>query len=296
MTHRVPMFCAAIAVLLTIVVSGCDSDRSENAAALQVRQMAMAAATLLNAQMDARVTDTMLCAATCERCREAFSAPEARQEANQALDKWLKISGNFEAILVVDKTGACVASALAGLLGKDFSGDEAFKGAIKGRLTLSEFHKSDLVASLDPKSEGWTLSIAAPVRAGDEASGALISYVKWSRLYEMTRSFNVGQTGFVSVLDRQNQVIMHPDNKLYGTNLENGKVDLPEYFDAVKNKAPFARFEFKSSTPGFGGMRLVGLAYPKGYDNFPGLGWTVSATVFENEIAGPRRSWERLFR
>jgi hypothetical protein len=48
------------------------------------------------------------------------------------------------------------------------------------------------------------------------------------------------------------------------------------------------------TTTALSDIRLVGLAYPREYGNFPGLGWTVGAGANEDEIAGKSRFW-RLF-
>jgi hypothetical protein len=296
MKNRILPWLGCVAIALMILVSGCSRERSEKAAELQVRQMAEAAAMVLNTQMNERVTDTLLCAATCERCRESFSVPEAREEANQTLEKWLKISGTFEAILLVDKSGVCVASAPSGLAGKDFSNDEAFKGAITGKTALSEFHKSDLVDSLNPKSEGWTLSIAAPVVLENAVSGVIISYVKWSHLNKLIGSFIVGQTGGIFVLDRKAQIIMHRDTHLYGISTGDHRVNIHEIDNAVRSRAPYVRYEYKYGPTGRPEPKLVGFFYPGYYGNFPGLGWTVAASVSEIELGGSSSPWARLFR
>jgi hypothetical protein len=139
------------------------------------------------------------------------------------LEDWLRISGVYEAILLVDKGGAVVVSAPSGLVTGDIRDDKTVKGATKGELTISDFHKSDIVSSIDEKSNGWTLSIAAPILHGREVTGVLVSYIKWSRLEALISSLRVGKTGFVFVLNSQNQSIVHPSRALYGLDLRHPK-------------------------------------------------------------------------
>jgi hypothetical protein len=111
---------------------------------------------------------------TCERLGEALTVPEARTAANNILADWLKVTGGWDAILLLDKRGVCVASAPAGLVGKDMSGEKSFDDAVKGRLKVSDAYKSDILASFEPKPSGWaasiagwTVTIAAPIETGN---------------------------------------------------------------------------------------------------------------------------------
>ncbi len=145
-------FCMGIAIVLMTAVVGyaqgttadANLDSSEKAAMKQLQAIAEVAANLVNVYMDARVTDMLVCSTTCTPLREALTTPEACGEANRVLEEWLKASGACEAIVLLDKAGVCVASAPEALVNRDFSGDEAFKGAVKGKLTISGFHKSDV--------------------------------------------------------------------------------------------------------------------------------------------------------
>ena len=167
--------------------------------------------------------------------------PEARADANRILEEWLKTSGAYEAILLVDKAGVCLASAPAGLVNQEFSDDEAFKGAIKGKLTISDAHKSAVLASLDPKSNGWTAAIAVPVKGENEVAGVLISLLQWSKLAELIMNVRIGTSGYVFVLNKQNQAIIHPAEALYGMSVREPPINLPELDDAITKKVPYLR-------------------------------------------------------
>lgn len=290
-----------IAVLLLAVAAGCNQTgtglhRSQEAGIREVRKIAAVVADLLNVYMDARVTEMMVCSKTGEQFRSALTDPEARPNANGTLEEWLKTSGSYEGIMLLDKTGACVASAPTGLVNKDFSDDSAFRGAMAGKVTLSDAHKSDALVSLDPKSKGWTAAIAVPINIGKDSAGVLMSYLKWSRLNELTNDVRVGKTGYVYVLDRKNRVILHPSEQFYGIGLRDPQINLPALDDAVKRKDPHTRYEFKNRMTGTVAHKLVGFAHPKGYGNVPGLAWTVAAAGDEIELAGEPPFWDRLFR
>jgi len=208
----------------------------------------------------------------------------------------LKASAAYEAILLLDKRGICLASAPEGLADKDFSSDTTFSGALKGKLTISDAYKSDLLISVDPQSKGWTVAIAVPINGGNDFRGVLMSCLKWSRLQKLIIGVRVGETGYDFVLNGQNQVIIHPARHFYGISLRDPKINMPQLDDAVKKKLPNQRYDFKNIGTGRVDTKLVGLAYPKGYGNFPGLGWTVGTGADESEIVGGHPLWRLLFR
>jgi len=269
----------------------------------EVQEIAVVTANLINVYMDARVTDMLVFSKTCGSLREALTSDEARVEATHALEGCLKLSGAYEAILLIDNSSVCVASAPAGLVGKDVSSEKAFDGAAKGRLTVSDACKSDLVASLDPKPSGWaaeiagwTVEIAVPITGRNNSQGVLMAYLKWTRLVELIAKVRVGETGYVFVLDRENKVIIHPTPSLYGTGLRDAKINLPGLDDAVKKKADNHRYQFRNFMTERTNTKFAGFAYPKEYGNFRGLGWTVGAGADEHEICEKRSFWFKLLR
>ncbi|MFZ5867665.1 MAG: cache domain-containing protein [Thermodesulfobacteriota bacterium] len=289
---RVFQFCLGIAVLLVAVVAGCNQssktdgqlDDAQKAAMGELLGIARSCANLLNVYMDARITDMLVLSATSDPLKQALTKPEAREDANRILEAWLKASGAYEAILLLDKKGVCLASAPKELESGDFSNDEAFKGAVAGKLTVSDAHKSDVLTSPDPKSKVWTAAIAVPIKVGKDVEGVLVSYLKWSRLEVLMRSTPVGKTGYVYVLNSRNQVILHPAKMFYGIGLGEERINLPALDDAVRKKAPNCRYQFRNPMTGSMDTKLAGLAYPKAYENFSGLGWTVGAGANEAEI------------
>jgi len=225
----------------------------------------------------------LVCSKVGGPLRDALAMPEARADANRILEEWLKSSGAYEAILLVDKAGVCLASAPAGLVNQNFSDDEAFKGAIKGKLTISDLHKSDALISLDRNSKGWTATIAVPVKVENQVAGVLMSFLKWSRLAELVRSVRIGTSGYVFVLNKQNQTIIHPAEHLYGVSLRDPKINLSSLDEAITKKVPYYSYEFRNIRTNHMDTKLVGFAYSQGYGNFPGLSWTVGAGMDRSE-------------
>jgi methyl-accepting chemotaxis protein len=297
-------FCIGVLILLAAALPGCDRIATphaepERAAVREVQELAQAAGVVLNLYMDARITEMLMASKLGGPLRDALSMPEARADANRILMELLSTSEAFEAILIVDKTGACVASAPTGLVNRNFSRDQAFQEAIGGRLAVTDLHKSDDLISLNPKSKGWTAVIAVPVTANKEVAGVLMSLLKWSHLEQLVKNIKVVRRGYVIVLNKSNQVIVHPSENLYGMSLTDPGINRPDLDDAIRHRASYTRYNYKTfgsvtDKSGTGAefetsdTKLIGLAYPTGYGNFPGLGWAVGATVDESELAGEK--------
>lgn len=305
MKNRIVTIFLGITFVLVALPGLCkEADKTpgyEKAAMREVQEIAAVAANLVDVYMDGRVSDTLLFSIGCEPCRAALSSTEAKEQANRVLQEWLKASGAFDAIMLLDKKGLCVAAAPTALVNETLGEDKAFIGALKGKLTLSDAHKSEILLSEIRKSEekagpgaGWTVGIAVPVRIGSEVQGVLISYLKWSRLAALIRSIRIGETGYVFVLNDKNQVIVHPAPMFYGVNLRDPKINLPVLDDAIKRKEPYNSYQFLNPATGKTGTKMVGLAFSRGYGNFPGLGWSVGAGADKFDLV-PIPSWWQLF-
>ena len=279
-----PFYLVVIVLVLSIFFGFSQSasanplfDHSEKAAMREMSQIAENAANLLNVYMDARVTEMLVCSRLGGPIRDALTTSDAKTDANQILQERLKTSGAFDAILLLDKKGVCIASAPASLVNQDLSNNEAFKGAVTGKLTIIDAHKSEILTTLDTKSKGWTVVIAVPVKVKDEIAGVLVSCVKWSKVWELMIGTRVGVTGYVFVVNNKNQVVLHPVEQFYGKSLQG--VGAPRELDeAIKKKTTNQEYEFKNPRTGATEKgKLAGFVYPKGYGNFPGLGWVVGA-------------------
>ncbi len=302
---RISIF-PVITVLLLMLISGTGQsasanrllDRWEKAAMREVREIAESAANLLNVYMDATVTEMLVSSKLGGPVSDALTRSNARSDANRVLAEWFMTSGAYDAILLLDGKGMCLAAAPESPVGSDLSNDEAFKGAIAGKLTVTDFHKSDVLTTLDPKAVGWTVHIAVPMKLKDEIPGVLISCVKWTKLRDMINRIRVGtpmtfmhttgrvqlSTGWVFVVNRRNEIIIYFSEKHYGVSLRDPKINQPGLDEAIKRKAANHRYRFKNPGTREDYVKFAGFAYPQGYGNFSGLGWVVGAQASEDEL------------
>ena len=299
--NRIFRLWSVAVVLVFAVAGGCGRsgngvDDANKAATREVREIAAVTAKLLDVYLDARVTELLLCSTAHGKLEEALTTPDARHSANGTLSEWLKITRGFKAVLLVDRSGVCVASAPESLVDQDFSSESAFTGAMKGKLTVSEVHKSDVLIALDPKSRGWTLAIAVPIGTGNHSEGVVMCYLNWSQLNGLTDSVQVGMTGYVYVLNRRNQVILHPFKPFYGIGLRDRPINMPVLDNAITKRLAHKRYKFKNVRTHRLDTKVCGFAYPKKYGNFPGLGWTVVAVANESELVAEQVFWRKLFR
>ena len=159
----------------------------------------------------------------------------------------MKSYGSYEAFLLADSKGNCVASSWPALVATDLSANPAFKGAKDGKLSVREFERSPIVEQIDPDSKGWTLAISAPVKVGTNVIGVLIGYVKWSAVEQLVGGIPVGQYRVcLRVWTRISKVVFHPDKGI-------SMVRLPSSGSAgcggrrFQGAGSFARYELQES-------------------------------------------------
>jgi len=272
-------------------------DQSDQRAVQLLESIASCAATLVSVYMDARATDMLACSSTSGSLKAALLKPEERAKAKAVLAQWLSTYRAYDAMLLLDKKGVCLAAAPDGLEDGDFSTEPAFKEALSGKLGLSDTHKSDTIRRLNPESGGWTAAVAAPVRVGNDMEGVLLSYLKWSQLQDLANGVVVWGTGYVFLLNGHNQFILHPAGAShYGWGLNEPRIQIPSLDEAVRKRAPYHSHEFTNPKTGKQDVKLIGGACPKAYGHFPGLGWTAGAVADRTEILGEPSFWKRFFR
>jgi methyl-accepting chemotaxis protein len=257
--------------------------QAETTAVRETTNVADSAGTIINGFMNDRMNDVVVWA-DLRLMKEAIEVAEVREDASQALREVVKAYGSYEAFLLADSKGNCVASSWPALVATDLSANPAFKAAKDGKLSVSEFERSPIVEQIDPDSKGWTLAISAPVKVGTNVIGVLIGYIKWSSAQELISGIKAGVTGYVYVLDKNQKVVFHPDKNFYGKTPT--QVGAPAVVEAsFKAKKPFARYEYKN--PKTGNLekdKPVGIVYPKDFKNFKSLGWGVGATASQEEL------------
>ena len=143
-----------------------------------------------------------------------------------------------------------------------------------------------MVEQLDPTSGGWTLGIAAPVKVGENVQGAMLAYLKWAPIEKMITDIKIGESGYVYVANRKQEVIIHPSRDLYLKNISGPPINLPALTEALKKKDRDIVYRFTNVKTKRLDEKVVGIAYPGGLGQFEGLGWALGAGADKSEIMG----------
>jgi methyl-accepting chemotaxis protein len=268
-----------IPALISAVVGFVTIDReSKTAAGRETKAIADSTGTAINVFMNERVNDILVWS-DLRLIKEALEVAEVREDASEALRETVKLYGSYEFIALVDAKGNVVASSWPPLVGTDLSNDPAVKAAAAGKLAIYDPSYSSIVAKIDPDSKGWSADIAAPVKVGGNVAGVVYSSLKWKSLEDVVNKVKVGDTGYVFVVNKKDQMIIHPDKGWYGQDLAGAKINQPDLAAAIKNKEPVAVYQATNKDTGKAENRFSGIAYPVGLGSFPGLGWAVTATA-----------------
>ncbi len=292
--NKLLLYFVAIA-LIPLLISGyigyeTISNLALDSAKREMRTIAQSTAESIGVFLNDRVSDVMVWA-DLRLMKEAIEVAEVREDANETLREMVKSYGSYESIsLVTAQKGDVVASSRATFVGQDFSASEAFKKAREGKLFIQDVHQDPRVKELDPKSQGWTLTIGHPVKIGGVVSGVILADLKWS-VVEQLASIPVGQTGYIFVANRDLQLIVYPteDKALYGVAIGDPKLNAPTLKQAIINRDSNHLYSYVHPKTGKSEHVIAGLYYPGKYGNFPGLNWVVAARADKSEVANVSR-------
>ncbi|AFM27440.1 methyl-accepting chemotaxis protein [Desulfomonile tiedjei] len=256
---------------------------AENSAKRELKAIAESAATSLNVFMNDRVTDVLVWADQ-RLMKEALEVAEVREDASETMREMVKLYGSYIALFLVDTRGNCIASSWPASVGSDLSGLETFKKAKTGKLDITDAHFDKLAEQIDPKSKGWTLGIAAPVKIGGNVTGVVLAFLNWAPIEQIVLSTKVGGSGYIWVTDKKPTPIVHPSRDIYGLPVGGPKIGLPTLEKAIKSKETEHTYSFTNVKTGKLDDKFVGVAYPGAYGNFPGLGWIIGAGADKSEL------------
>jgi len=261
-------------------------NQAEISAVRELRALADSAALTLNVFMSARVNDVRVWS-DLRLVKEALEVAEVREDTSETMREMVKVYGLYEVILLLDTNGNCVASSWPALVGSDFSKDKQFQDAKTGKVSLSDFYKSPVVEKIRPASNGWTLSVAAPVKVAGAVRGVILTNLKWAAIETIVNEIKVGTSGYVFVVAK-NQAVIHNNPSLYGQEIDKPPVSLPTLTRAMKAKQPTATYEFTNNKTKKLDNKLVGLVYPNPQrdDKLAQLGWIVGAGADRSELFG----------
>ena len=240
-----------------------------------MKTLAESAGQSLNVFMNDRVSDALVWA-DLRPIKEAIDVAEVREDASQMLRETVKLYGAYECIFLLDTKGNCIASSAPALVGIDFSGNDAFKGAKGGKLFVTDFQKSPVVEQLDPTSGGWTLGISAPVKVGENVQGAILAYLKWAPVEKIISDIKIGESGYVWVVSN-NKPIIHPSRDLYPEDVSGPKINLPQLTEALKKKDRDIVYQFTNVKTKKLDDKVIGLAYPGGLGQFRRVGMGIGS-------------------
>ncbi|MGA2225660.1 MAG: hypothetical protein ABSH41_14590, partial [Syntrophobacteraceae bacterium] len=122
-----------------------------------------------------------------EVIRTAIEIGGGQAGANELLEEYIKSSGNFDLMAVLDRNGNCVSSNVPQAIEKSFVDQSWFKQAMAGKVQIAEFANNAVLNTLVPSSGGWSLAMAAPVTVGKEVGGVLVGYVRWETVNTITQ-------------------------------------------------------------------------------------------------------------
>lgn len=275
----IPLVVASLVAYRTIVVG------AQETAIREMSALAHSAANAVNVYMNDRVGDQLVWSKS-NTVMESLEIAEAREYANDMFRDFVHLAQTYEAVFLLDRRGICVAASSPNFLGQNFASDPLFVNGLTSSLYLSDLFRDARVAEINPASSGWTVGIAAPVKIGGEAVGILGALLKWSVVETILNEIKIGQTGYVYVINSDQRVIAHPSRDLYLEPLAGPKIELPDLAEALKREAPYHEYSFKNRQTNQLDSKIVGLAYPKGFGNFPGLGWQFGAGADMSEVIG----------
>lgn len=275
----VPLGAASLVAYRTI------TDGAHEAAIREMTALAHSAAQAVNVYMNDRVGDQLVWS-KMNIVLEALEVTEVRESANETLMDLVKLSGAYDAVMLLDDRGTCIVASTPLSVKENFASDPLFTNAMKDRVFIKDMYHDSRIAKIVPDSGGWTLAIATPVKIGQKVSGVLCAFLKWSVIESLVSETKVGVTGYVYVVNRDQQVIAHPSRDLYHQAVAGPKIQLRTLADALKNREPYHYYWYQNAKTKKQGHKLAGLAYPKGFGNFPGLGWQFGAAADLDEVTG----------
>ncbi len=275
----VPLGAASLVAYRTI------TDGAHEAAIREMTALAHSAAQAVNVYMNDRVGD-LLVWSKMNVVLEGLEITEIRESANETLMDLVKLSQAYEAVMLLDNRGTCIVASTPLLMNENLASDPLFTNAMNGRVFIKDMYHDSRIVKISPDSAGWTLAISTPVKIGNQVSGVLCAFLKWSVIESLLRETKVGATGYVYAVNRDQQIIVHPSRDLYHEAVAGPKIQLPSLAEALKKGATHHYYWFKNAKTNKLDHKLVGLAYPQGFGNFPGIGWQFGAGADLDEVSG----------
>ncbi|WAJ36460.1 GGDEF domain-containing protein [Pseudomonas sp. GOM7] len=214
---------------------------------------------------------------------QALRQPDDLGEVRQLLDNLQKEIPSIAWIGFVDPQGTVLASSNGLLEGASVAQRPVFLEAQKN-IFIGDVHEAVLLAKLlsNPSGEAMKfVDISLPIKGSNgELVGILASHLSWAWAYEVRRSllepiqerrnvefFVIGKEG--SILLGPREMLGHP-------------LELPKLADLQPGSSQWAVQRWPD-----GNEYLTGMTRSQGYQDYPGLGWTVVARQSVEQAYAP---------
>ncbi len=222
-----------------------------------------------------------------ETVKTALEIGGGQAGGNAMFENFVKNYATFDLILLLDRSGKCIAANTPAAVGAKL-GDQAWFGSVmEGREHVGDFGNYAVVKNLVPNSSGWSLPIVIPVKIMNEIKGGLVGFVRWEVMNQIIEAFPVGKTGYTYMVNLSDMmVIAHPNREIVGMKLTDAKINLPQVAQAIGgSEAGFLVYEFKNPATNQTANRTVGFAHNKGYANVAKKWCVASGANYEEVFA-----------
>jgi PAS domain S-box-containing protein len=268
-----------LTVLMVEVVDVASTRQVETSIGLGLRDLAQQAADKLDRGMYERYREVKLLA------RRRDLGPEENDLADRraVLDGVQQSYGYYDWIGMAGLEGRVQVAAGALLEGVDVSQRPWFRNALKG-IHVGDVHEAVLLAKLLPRQEGEPrrfVDVAFPYTDADGRTlgvlGVHLSW-QWARAVERSVIAPLTTRGKVEAL-----IVGSDGTVLLGPKALQGKtLDLPSLRAAQRQDAGHLVERWPD-----GSSYLVGFSRSRGFETYPGLGWTVLVRETEAEAFAP---------
>ncbi len=144
----------------------------------------------------------------------------------------------------------------------DFSGEEAFNIALKGKINYSDI--------IIPEDEPAYILAAFPIISDDRVTGVLAGKLMVSKLLDINKELGYGEGGYSFIVNERGTFVSHTDKAFTET-----YVNIAELVSVNDNYKDFGRFyeEAVKNQQGVGGYEVSEREIIMGYADIPTTGW-----------------------
>ena len=271
-----------LTVLLVEVVDVAATRQVEASIGQGLRELAQQAADKLDRGMYVRYRELKLLA----QRRDLLPAGGSREQRRAVLDSIQQSYEFYDWIGMAGVDGRVQVAGRGLLEGADVSQRPWFRNAVKG-IHVGDVHEALLLSKLLPNQEGEPrrfVDIAFPYKDADGKTlgvlGAHLSW-QWARSVERSVIAPLATRGKVDALivGNDGRVLLGPSS------LQGKKLDLPSLRAAQRQDAGYLVERWPD-----GSAYLVGFSRSRGFEAYPGLGWTVLVRQAELDAFAPARA------